>query len=266
MNWALSRQFYCLVYTYPPIYTWNGSTTEIFNLLKEHCGRNTHVVQLTENYRSSRSILEVGHEALMQNKRRAPKQLLPRAKWAHDEDLCSPPLICVCGHPDDEACAIADEIELLLGRAAEAESALAKGDIQPQEIAVLFRCFNFQAAKAHHPLTEELARRQIPFYVVRDKPLWERAFALDLLAYLHIATNDAVDDAVFLRALARPARCCGPSLIERLLERQRQASEENTSNEERHKKPGLMKVARELIEESAASWTNDITLIVLALR
>ena len=34
-------------------------------------------------------ILEVGHEAFMQNKRRAPKQLLPRAKWAHDEDLCS---------------------------------------------------------------------------------------------------------------------------------------------------------------------------------
>ena len=34
-------------------------------------------------------IFELGHEALMQNKRRAPKQLLPRAKWAHDEDLCS---------------------------------------------------------------------------------------------------------------------------------------------------------------------------------
>ena len=43
-------------------------------------------------------IFEVGHEALMQNKRRAPKQLLPRAKWAHDEDLCSPPLICVCSY------------------------------------------------------------------------------------------------------------------------------------------------------------------------
>mmetsp|Transcript_46957 Transcript_46957/g.149799 ORF Transcript_46957/g.149799 Transcript_46957/m.149799 type:complete len:1540 (+) Transcript_46957:62-4681(+) len=236
------------------IYTWNGSTTQIFTMLREHCGRNSRLVQLTQNYRSSESILRVGHMALTQNARRIPKELRACAVWAVDEAQCPPPLLWECGTPDDEARAIADEIEVLLGRSQACSqaldhlgAALAAAPCQhPREIAVLFRCFNFKR-KVHHPLTHELAQRRIPYYVVREAPFWEQGFALDLLAYLRLVAGASPDDdGAFLRAIAHPPRGCGKGLVDRLRERQELAVEASSGGMQR--RPSLEMVARQAMQ------------------
>ncbi|CAE8696318.1 unnamed protein product, partial [Polarella glacialis] len=240
------------------IYTWNGSTTEIFKLLQEHTGPQTKLVQLTENYRSSRRILQLAHMTLTQNSRRVPKELQACSAWAEDEAECPPPLLVECGTPDDEACAIADKLEVLLGRKqAESENsffpASAACHQHPREIAVLFRCFNFNRGKAHHPLVQELQRRQIPYFVVRDQPLWEQAFAQDLLAYLRLTACEPGDfsDFAFLRALSRPSRGCGPVVVQRLLERQKQLAEAAEAEGAHHGRasavPSLLAVAQQLV-------------------
>jgi len=231
------------------IYTWNGSTTRIFEMLHEHCSGQTRMFQLVDNYRSSESILRVGHSVLAQNTRRVPKVLRSRAAWAEDAAQCPPPLLWECGTPESEASAIAGEIEALLAEGA-AGGAPPPGAScsHPREIAVLFRCFNFRG-KAHHPLVSELTRRRIPHFVVREQPFWQRGLALDLLAYLRLAADDqggspGSDDA-FLRALNRPCRGCGKAVVERIRERQRRAEEEGGSTSSM---PGLEAVARGMLE------------------
>ena len=238
------------------IYTWNGSTTKIFEMLKEHCCGRARTVQLVDNYRSSHLILQVGHAVLRRNTKRIPKVLRSRAAWAEDEALCSPPLLWECGTPNLEAIAIADEIQAVLAeRSIQQHSQGAPRTspcgTQPSDVAVLFRCFNFRG-KAHSPLVSELTRRGIHHFVVREEPFWQRGLALDLLAYLQLAVestgdNPGADDA-FLRALARPCRGCGKGIVARLRERQRRAAAPGNGTP----KPSLEAVARDFVQSDVA--------------
>ena len=219
------------------IYTWNGSTTRIFDLLRDQC-KQLHALQLTDNYRSTRPILEVGHFVLAPNVRRMSKTLRAKAAWADGPDN-TPPLLIECGHPEDEAKAIADEIEKL--RQNKEKQLL----YEPSDMAVLFRCFRFGADRTHQPLVKELTKRCIPYHVVRDDPLWERSFALDLLAYLDLAAGGD-DDSSFLRALRTPPRGCGPLFVARLQERQEQAKDKS-------QRKSFLMLAEELLREKEIS-------------
>ena len=219
------------------IYTWNGSTTRIFDLLRERCGQ-LRTIQLTDNYRSTRSILDVGRYFLAQNTRRVGKELRAKAAWA--EGLYgSPPLLIECGHPKDEAVAIVEEMQKLQ-RTVDKEFLY-----EPTDFAVLFRCFRIGSTCTYQPLVAELTKRCIPHYVIRDEPFWERSFAQDLLAYLDLASGRD-DDSAFLRALRVPPRGCGAVLVARLEERRERAKDDSDVK-------SLMMLALELLNESDKS-------------
>ena len=245
------------------IYAWNGSTTQIFQMLREHCGPTHRLVQLTENYRSSQSILRLGHLALTQNERRIPKELRACAAWAADAGQCPPPLLWECAAPEDEAQAIAEEIEVLLGRQATDTAGCQAGVhggseeplARPRDIAVLYRRFNFQG-KVHHPLVHELAQRRIPYYVVREAPFWEQAFAQDLLAYLRLVSGAGPDDEAFERAVLRPPRGFGRGALERLRERQALEAEAAGEAGEPGRRRSLEQVARAAVQASCRSGTQ----------
>ena len=126
------------------IYTWTGATTKIFETLRQQCGRDATEVQLTENYRCSACILDIGRTILNDNELRVPKALQPCARWANNRELCPPPLLIKCDTYTHEAATIADEIQHILQTSA--------ASIKPSDIIILYRWFTVSKAKTYWPL------------------------------------------------------------------------------------------------------------------
>ena len=147
-------------------------------MLRQECGRDVIQVQLTENYRCSASILNVGTTILKDNKLRIPKALQPCARWADNRELCPPPLLINCDTYRHEASTIADEIQHILETSS--------GNIKPSDIVILYRWFSVGKIKTYWPLKKELESRRIPYSIIREHPFWESAVGQDMIAYLSL--------------------------------------------------------------------------------
>ena len=202
------------------IYTWAGATTEIFDTLRRHCGRDTNQVQLVDNYRCSACILDIGRTILKDNELRVPKALQPCARWADNGQLCPPPLLIQCDTYRHEASTIADEIQHILETSC--------GNIKPSDIAILYRWFTQGKNKTYWCLKKELESRRIPYTIMREHPFWESAVGQDMIAYLQVML-DAQDDNAFLRIMNRPPRGLGPRLQEQLVQQQDALQREDPS-------------------------------------
>ena len=176
------------------IYSWRGA--EIKNFLEfDKIYKNTKVIRLEENYRSTQNILNVASGLISNNQNRVGKTL----KSTQDEgELIK--LNCY-KNGKEEAIGISDEIEQNL-----------KKKFSYNNIAILVRAI-FQTRE----FEERFLKIGLPYRIIGGTKFYERAEIKDCIAYLRIVFQDK-DDLAFERIVNNPKRAIGDSTIKQIHE------------------------------------------------
>jgi len=222
------------------IYSWRGA--EIKNFLEfDQVYKNSKVIRLEENYRSSQNILSVASNLIANNQNRVGKTL----KTTMEEgDLVK--LNCF-KNGKDEAIGVSDEIEKKL-----------KKKYSFNNIAILVRAI-FQTRE----FEERFLKIGLPYRILGGTKFYERAEIKDCVAYLRLI-NQPKDDLAFDRIVNNPKRAIGESTIKLIHE----FSKENSVS--------LEIASKKLIEENLIKpktkiglssflflmnkWRNDINI------
>ena len=176
------------------IYSWRGA--EIKNFLEfDQIYKNTKVIRLEENYRSSQNILTVASKLISNNQNRVGKTL---KSTKDDGELIK--LNCF-KNGKEEAIGISDEIEQNL-----------KGKTSFNNIAILVRAI-FQTRE----FEERFLKIGIPYRIVGGTKFYERAEIKDCIAYLRIVFQER-DDLAFERVVNNPKRSIGETTIKQIHE------------------------------------------------
>ncbi|OHA41811.1 MAG: hypothetical protein A3G59_01115 [Candidatus Taylorbacteria bacterium RIFCSPLOWO2_12_FULL_47_20] len=147
------------------IYGFRGASVK--NLLNfEKDFKESKVVFLEENYRSTASILEAANQIISKNVIRVPKILRPT--------IASKEPLAIYAAYDEE-----DEAQFISGKC----RTLIKAGIRPEEIAVLFRA-NYQS----RVLESHFLQNEIPYQLLGTK-FFERKEVKDLLSFIRTALN-----------------------------------------------------------------------------
>jgi len=174
------------------IYGWRGATIKnILNFADNF--KDTKVVKLEENYRSTNTILEHANQLIEHNRDRLGKKLIgTREKGesvkvyeSHDEN--------------EETRKLIDDITKLVARG---ESA--------KDIAILFRVNALSRS-----LEEGFNKAGINYRLIGGMKFYERAEIKDLIAYFRILTN-STDNFSFKRIVNKPKRGIGKTTIDKL--------------------------------------------------
>jgi DNA helicase-2/ATP-dependent DNA helicase PcrA len=174
------------------IYGWRGARIEnIHNFEKDF--RNTQVVRLEQNYRSTGTILKAANALIEENKSRLGKEL-----WT---DSADGELIQYYSayNEKDEARFVIDRIEAWV----------ANGGSR-NDVAVLYRS-NAQSRQ----FEETLVTRGVPYRVYGGLRYFERAEIKDTLAYLRMISSPTADNA-FERTVNHPPRGIGQKTIDEI--------------------------------------------------
>ncbi len=176
------------------IYSWRGA--EIKNFLEfDQIYKETEVIRLEENYRSTQNILSVASSLISNNQNRVGKTL---KSTKNKGDLVK--LNCF-KNGKDEAVGISDELEQNL-----------KNIVSFNKIAILVRAI-FQTRE----FEERFLKVGIPYRIIGGIKFYERAEIKDCIAYLRIIFQEN-DDLAFERIVNNPKRSIGDSTIKQIHE------------------------------------------------
>ncbi len=221
------------------IYSWRGA--EIKNFLDfDKIYKNTKIIRLEENYRSSKNILSVASSLISNNENRVGKTL----KSTMDEgDLIK--LNCF-KNGKDEAIGISDEVENIKKR------------YSLNNIAILVRAI-FQTRE----FEERFLKIGMPYRILGGIKFYERAEIKDCVAYLRLI-NQEKDDLAFERIVNNPKRSIGESTIKTIHEfsKKNKISLESSSRkmiEQNLIKPKA-KIGLTLFLDLISKWRNDLKM------
>jgi DNA helicase II / ATP-dependent DNA helicase PcrA len=171
------------------IYSWRGA--EIKNFLEfDQVYKNSKVIRLEENYRSSQNILSVASHLIANNQNRVGKTL----KTTMEEgDLVK--LNCF-KNGKDEAIGISDEVEKKIRK---------KHSLN--DIAILVRAI-FQTRE----FEERFLKIGLPYRILGGTKFYERSEIKDCVAYLRLIYQPK-DDLAFDRIVNNPKRSIGDSTL-----------------------------------------------------
>ena len=171
------------------IYSWRGA--EIKNFLEfDKVYKDSKIIRLEENYRSSQNILSVASNLIANNQNRVGKTL----KTTMEEgDLVK--LNCF-KNGKDEAIGVSDEIEKKL-----------KNRYSLNNISILVRAI-FQTRE----FEERFLKIGMPYRILGGTKFYERAEIKDCVAYLRLI-HQPKDDLAFDRIVNNPKRSIGESTI-----------------------------------------------------
>ena len=171
------------------IYSWRGA--EIKNFLEfDQVYKNTKVIRLEQNYRSSQNILSVASNLISNNQNRVGKTLTTTME---EGDLVK--LNCF-KNGKDEAIGISDEIEKKL-----------KKKYSFNEMAILVRAI-FQTRE----FEERFLKIGMPYRILGGTKFYERAEIKDCVAYLRLIHQEK-DDLAFERIVNNPKRSIGDTTL-----------------------------------------------------
>src|SRR5210317_1076129 len=222
------------------IYSWRGA--EIKNFLEfDQVYKNSKVIRLEENYRSSQNILSVASNLIANNQNRVGKTL----KTTMEEgDLVK--LNCF-KNGKDEAIGISDEIEKKL-----------KKKYSFNNIAILVRAI-FQTRE----FEERFLKIGLPYRILGGTKFYERAEIKDCVAYLRIIHQHR-DDLAFERIVNNPKRSIGDNTIKQIHEF---AKKESTNLEFASRKmielnliKPKTKMGLSIFLNSLSKWRNDLEI------
>jgi len=175
------------------IYSWRGA--EIKNFLEfDQIYKNTKVIKLEQNYRSTQNILSVASNLISNNQNRVGKTL----KTTMEEgELVK--LNCY-KNGKDEAIGISDEIEKI------------KKKYSYNNITILVRAI-FQTRE----FEERFLKIGLPYRILGGTKFYERAEIKDCVAYLRLIYQEK-DDLAFERIVNNPKRSIGDTTLKNIHE------------------------------------------------
>ncbi len=222
------------------IYSWRGA--EIKNFLEfDQVYKNTKVIRLEENYRSSQNILSVASNLIANNQNRVGKTLKTSMK---EGDLVK--LNCF-KNGKDEAIGVSDEIEKKL-----------KKKFSYNNIAILVRAI-FQTRE----FEERFLKIGMPYRILGGTKFYERAEIKDCVAYLRLIYQKK-DDLAFERIVNNPKRSVGDSTLKIIHEFAKKNSLSLEMASERMIEINLIKpktkVGLNLFLNLLNKWRNDLTI------
>ena len=175
------------------IYSWRGA--EIKNFLEfDKVFKNTKVIRLEQNYRSTQNILSVASNLISNNQNRLGKTLRTTEK---EGELIK--LNCF-KNGKDESVGVSDEIEKI------------KKKFSYNNIAILVRAI-FQTRE----FEERFLKIGVPYRILGGIKFYERAEIKDCIAYLRLI-NQEKDDLAFERIINNPKRSIGNSTLKSIHE------------------------------------------------
>ncbi len=174
------------------IYEWRGAN--IRNILGfEKDFKNTTVIKLEQNYRSTSTILEAAHSVIKNNHGRKAKKL-----WTENED--GEKIKYFRANTErDEALFIANEIDRLKSK-----------ELMYSDFAILYRTHAQSRA-----MEEVLSAKEIPYRVLGGTRFYDRKEIKDVMSYLRLIQNLA-DDISLKRIINEPKRGLGDKTLEKL--------------------------------------------------
>ena len=176
------------------IYSWRGA--EIKNFLEfDQVYKNTKVIRLEQNYRSSQNILSVASNLISNNQNRVGKTLISNME---EGDLVK--LNCF-KNGKDEAIGISDEIEKKLSK-----------KYSLNQISILVRAI-FQTRE----FEERFLKIGMPYRILGGTKFYERAEIKDCVAYLRLIHQEK-DDLAFERIVNNPKRSIGDTTLKTIHE------------------------------------------------
>ena len=221
------------------IYSWRGA--EIKNFLEfDKVYKDTKVIRLEQNYRSTENILKVASSLISYNQNRVGKTL----KSTMDAgELIK--LNCF-KNGKDEAVGVSDEIEKI------------KKNFSLNNVAILVRAI-FQTRE----FEERFLRIGLPYRILGGIKFYERAEIKDCVAYLRLIYQDK-DDLAFERVVNNPKRSIGESTIKLIHEfsKKNKFSLENSSRKmiEKNLIKPKAKIGLNLFLELISKWRNDLKI------
>ncbi len=220
------------------IYSWRGA--EIKNFLEfDQVYKNTKVIRLEQNYRSSQNILSVASDLISNNQNRVGKTLITTMEEG------DPVQLNCFKNGKDEAIGISDEIEKKI-----------KKKFSYNNIAILVRAI-FQTRE----FEERFLKIGMPYRILGGTKFYERAEIKDCVAYLRLIHQER-DDLAFERIVNNPKRSIGDSTLKNIHE----FAKVNNLNLERASikmleqnliKPKA-KIGLSLFINSLIKWRNDL--------
>ena len=222
------------------IYSWRGA--EIKNFLEfDQVYKNTKVIRLEQNYRSSQNILSVASNLIANNQNRVGKTLTTTME---EGDLVK--LNCF-KNGKDEAIGVSDEIEKTL-----------KKKYSFNNMAILVRAI-FQTRE----FEERFLKIGMPYRILGGTKFYERAEIKDCVAYLRLI-NQEKDDLAFERIVNNPKRSIGDTTLKTVHEF---AKENNLSLEfasikmiEQNLIKPKTKIGLSFFLNSLRKWRNDLII------
>ncbi len=176
------------------IYSWRGA--EIKNFLEfDKVYKNTKIIRLEENYRSTQNILNVASDLISNNQNRVGKVLKTNSSEGNLVKLS-----CY-RNGKEEAVGLSDEVEKNL-----------KKKYSLNNIAILVRAI-FQTRE----FEERFLKIGLPYRIIGGIKFYERAEIKDCVAYLRLVYQDR-DDLAFERIVNNPKRAIGESTMKQIHE------------------------------------------------
>ena len=183
------------------IYGWRGAKIENINKFSKE--KETSIVRLEQNYRSTQKILNAANAVIGKNSNRLGKKL-----WTEgNEGECIE--VYEAYNEQEEANYVAENVHKIFS-----------GGDYYKDIAVLYRS-NAQS----RTIEEYLLRQNLPYVIYGGVRFYERLEIKNVLAYLRLIVNRN-DNAAFERSIGAPTRGIG----EKTLELIRAYSQENNSS------------------------------------
>lgn len=177
------------------IYGWRGAN--IGNILDfERDYPSVRVVKLEQNYRSTKSILRIADGLIRHNRRRKEKRLF--TDNAEGERV----KLMVYPGQRDEADHIAERIA----------HEVREGRRRPRDFAVFYRMNALS-----RQIEQSFVEHGLPYQIVNGLEFYQRKEIKDVMAYLHLLNNPAVD-VPLLRIINTPTRGIGKATIDKLRE------------------------------------------------
>jgi DNA helicase-2/ATP-dependent DNA helicase PcrA len=180
------------------VYSFRGSDFSII-LNFQHDFKNTRVIKLEQNYRSTQTILEAANRVIERNRQRLPKNLYATPELGEGDKI----RYYQSYDGEGEAAFVAEKIQEHLRQSPSARCA------------VLYRT-NAQSRL----LEESMRRRGIQYNIVGGFSFYERAEVKDIIAYLKLAMNPN-DDIALARVINSPPRGIGKTTLDSLNRKQK---------------------------------------------
>ena len=176
------------------IYSWrNADIRNILSFQKDY--PDAAVVSLSQNYRSTRTILQAAQHVIRENSRRIEQKLFT------ENDSGVPIRIADAYSEEEEAQQVVREVQRLVS----------EEGVNLRDCVVTYRV-NAQS----RALEEACLRHGVPYRIVGGVRFYQRREVKDLLAYLRLL-QDPYDEVSLVRVINVPARGIGKRTVDELL-------------------------------------------------